>query len=120
MERIMNEKIILILFLVFTSCNSDDCKVDEYVSNQVEKRFEIIKNFEKGKPVGVYNYLDAISFFTKFSGHEPKLELGGAIGYGPDTLNYKKDMAKWRLWYAENKCTLNKKSIDSIISAIKE
>lgn len=119
MEKI---SLILITLILILSCSKkkEECKEEKYVSKEIKMRFDIIEGFEKGKPTGTSNYLDAISFFMMFSGHETQMKIDGAIGYGMDTIKYKEDLSKWKSWYLKNKCNLTKKDVDSVIALIKE
>lgn len=120
MEKLIKYLLPTIFLVLMQNCNSrvNKCDVDGYVSSKFNESFEIIQGFENGEPKGVSNYLDAVSFLMKFSGHKTQMKIDAAIGYGIDTLEYKEDLSKWKLWYSKNKCLLTKQKVDSILSII--
>jgi len=99
-------------------CNGSECVIDENLRLDFKSNMEIIKKFENGKAIGISNYLNSISYFTKLTGHESQVKLGGSIGYG-DTIKLNQDLTKWNEWYDTNKCKITKIKADSILGNYK-
>ena len=110
--------IIFLTAILLMGCNDSKCAIDENLRLDFKYNIETIKNFEKGKAIGVSNYLNSISYFTKLTGHESQVKLGGAIGY-LDTTKLRQDLTKWDEWYNINKCTITKIKVDSILGDYK-
>nr|WP_299387600.1 hypothetical protein [Allomuricauda sp.] len=77
-----------------------------------------IEDFESGKAVGVSNYLNSLSYFTKLTGHKSQVKIGGAIGYG-DSIKLNHDLVEWNKWYDLNKCHMTKAKVDSVLGDYK-
>lgn len=110
-----NLVLIFFILVTITSCKEDKCEIDSKLNLEFNNNLDLIKRFEHGTTVGMTNYLNAISYMSKLTGHESQLYIGGSIGYRGDSIKFHQDLTKWKEWYDLNKCSITNAKADSIL-----
>ena len=105
---------LLFLLLCVISCKSNDCVIDKGIKKEFYKELNVVKRQYKGQETLVDEYTDAIFYLEFVTSIPTKASYSNTIGYR-NGKDYTDDISSWEEWYRKNRCSINRKFIDSVL-----
>lgn len=98
------KRIYFIFIVFFFSCK--DCKLDEKLKSDFEYNLNLIIDWEHSeiKAVSQDDYLDALTYMNKTTGHTSGVSLGYFGAHYSSIEVFQQDIKAWEQWYDKNKC----------------